>query len=327
MHLVADIGGTNARFALVRPGTTAVIDVVKLKVADHATPQDAAAAYLAQIARRDGSTLSLAGIAFAIATPVESDTVKMTNSPWIVSRVDVGRALGTARVTLINDFEALALSLPDLAVRADDTEAMRWVGAPRPDRSLPMAVIGPGTGLGVGGCVPSGNGWTALPGEGGHVTAAASDDFESDVLREMRREFRHVSAERVLSGMGMPSFYRAVCRVRGVPDAQIESLDPAAVTQRALEQGDEHCKATLDTFCAMLGSFAGNVALTVGARGGVFIGGGIVPRLGDAFAQSRFRERFEAKGRFQGYQSRIATGVIVEPHAALAGAARALLQG
>jgi len=143
------------------------------------------------------------------------------------------------------------------------------------------------------------------------------------VLRVMRGQFPHVSAERVLSGIGLPLLHVAVCQVRG---SAPEVLDARDITRRALELGDVDCRATLDTFCAMLGTFAGNVALTIGARGGVFVAGGIAQKLGAELLASRFRERFEAKGRFAGYMARIATGLITAPHAALTGAAQALDQ-
>jgi glucokinase len=221
-------------------------------------------------------------------------------------------------VLLLNDFEALALALPSLS----DAD-VEWIGTPRPDRTLPMAVIGPGTGLGVSSCVPVGAGWVAIAAEGGHVTAPAADDFEADVLRAMRREHAHVSAERALSGIGLPTLHRAVSSVRG---AAVETLAAEEITRRAIDEGNADCRATLDTFCAMLGTFAGNVALTVGARGGVYIAGGIAQKLGADLLGARFRARFEAKGRFSDYLARIATGLITARHAALAGAAQALVQ-
>ena len=259
--------------------------------------------------------------ALALATAIHGDTVKLTNSPWTVSRAGFAAALGLDELRLLNDFEALALALPLLGDEAAGD--VRWIGAPRADRRLPMAVIGPGTGLGVAGCVPAGGGWIALAAEGGHVTAAPADDFESEVLRVLRIEFRHVSAERVLSGIGLPLLHRAVSRVRGGPD---ETLTAEEITRRAREQREPHALATLDTFCAMLGGFAGNVALTLGARGGVFVAGGIAQKLGEDFLRSRFRERFEAKGRFDAYLARIATALVTAPHLALRGAAQALRQ-
>lgn len=316
--LVADIGGTNARFGLLHSAAGEVSDVVSLKCSDHASPQAAALAYLAGLAAPAGKRAQPRKVALALATAIDGDTVKMTNSHWNVSVPDVAAALHAQQVLLLNDFEALALALPRLR-----EEEVEWIGAPRADRRLPMAVIGPGTGLGVSSCVPSAHGWVALAAEGGHVTAAASDDFESEVLRVLRAEFRHVSAERVLSGIGLPVLHRAVCVVHGTP---VHALPAEEITRLALEQADAPCLATLDVFCAMLGSFAGNVALTIGARGGVFVAGGIAQKLGAHFTSSRFRERFEAKGRFESYMARIATGLITAPHAALTGAAQSLMQ-
>lgn len=316
--LVADIGGTNCRFGLVRSAGTAAGDVLSYRCADYPSPEAAAAVYLHAIGTRDGGVVAPQRVALAVATAVEGDTAQMTNSAWLVSRPRLATALGARQVLLLNDFEALALALPHLSM--NDAQ---WIGDARPDPNLPMAVIGPGTGLGVSSCVPVNAGWAAIAAEGGHATAVAADDFESDVLREMRREHAHVSAERALSGIGLPVLHRAVCRVRGAPD---ETLTAEEITRRAFEAHDALCMATLDTFCAMLGTFAGNVALTVGARGGVYIAGGIAQRLGADFLGPRFRARFEAKGRFSGYMTRIATGLITAKHAALAGAAQALVQ-
>ncbi|HEY6513955.1 MAG TPA: glucokinase [Burkholderiaceae bacterium] len=316
--LLADIGGTNARFGLVHADGAALVDVVSFTCGDHESPQAAAGLYLEQLTRRDGKAVRPQSVALALATPIDGDTVKMTNSAWIVSRAELANALGARRVLLLNDFEALALALPQLG-----DEQTWWLGAARANRRWPMAVIGPGTGLGVSSCVLLNGGWIALPAEGGHVTAAAADDFEGEVLRVLRAELGHVSAEHLLSGIGLPRLYRAVCTVRGAP---CQPLDAEAITRAARERNDADCLAALDTFCAMLGTFAGNVALTVGARGGVFVAGGIVPKLGEFFFASRFRERFEAKGRFAAYMARIATGLITAPHAALTGAAHALAQ-
>lgn len=310
--LLADIGGTNARFGLLREAAGAVGDIAAFSCSEHASPQAAARAYLDALAEPARPRR----VALALATAIHGDVVKLTNSAWTVSRAEVAAALGAEQVLLLNDFEALALALPRLA---DDEVA--WIGAPRPDRRLPMAVIGPGTGLGVAGCVPVGDGWVALAAEGGHVTAAAHDDFEAELLRLLRAEQAHVSAERLLSGLGLPGLHVAVCRVRGVA---VPRLAAEQITQRALADGDADCRATLDCFCAMLGSFAGNVALTLGARGGLFVAGGIAQKLGPVFTGSRFRERFEAKGRFEGYLARIATGLVTAPHAALTGAAQGL---
>ena len=316
--LVADIGGTNARFGLVKAPGAAVEEVRSMRCADYPAPEAAASAYLADVGRRAGATPRPRVAAIALASAVSGDIVRMTNSAWSVSAAAVRDALGAERVILLNDFEALALALPRLA--PVDVQA---IGGGLINHRLPMAVIGPGTGLGVAACVPTPEGgWVALPSEGGHVTLAAADDYEADVLRVVRREHAHVSAERLLSGLGLPLLYRAVAAVRGrAHDAALGAPD---ITRLALAEADATCAETVDLFCAMLGGFAGNVALTLGARGGLLIAGGVAHTLRDLLPRSRFRERFEAKGRFRGYLAPIATGLIVAPHAALDGAAQGI---
>jgi glucokinase len=317
--LVADIGGTNARFGLVRAPGERVHDVRTVKCAEFASPQDAARSYLDAIRKRDGIAPQPRHAAFALASAISGDNVKLTNNAWTVSRSAAERGLGVQRVHLYNDFEALALALPHLT--SNDVMPIGAVGSDALDSAKSMAVIGPGTGLGVAGCVPNGHGgWAALAGEGGHVTISAADDFECDVLRVVRREFEHVSGERILSGIGLPVLHRAVVSVLG---GAAEDLLAETITQRALD-GDVHCERTLDAFCAMLGGFAGNVALTLGARGGVFVAGGDGLQIGAEVKHSRFRERFESKGRFCAYLKPIATCLITAPHAALAGAAQGI---
>jgi len=310
--LVADVGGTHARFGLVRQADAPVSEVATFKTKEHASLQEAAHAYLRGLPEPARPVRA----ALALAAPIVGETVQMTNLAWRIDSREVATSLQLGQVRLLNDFEALALALPALG----DAD-LAWIGPARADRSLPMAVIGPGTGLGVASCVPSATGWIALAGEGGHATAAPHDDFESEVLRAARGEHRHVSAERLLSGLGLPLLHRAVCTVRGVP---LQALTAEEISRRALQDGDADCAATIDTFCAMLGGFAGNVALTVGARGGVFVAGGIAHKLGSFFTGSRFRERFEDKGRCRPYLGGIATALITAPHAALTGAAQAL---
>jgi glucokinase len=320
--LVADIGGTNARFALVHEADGDVTDVRSMRCADYPSAADAALAYLDEVGALRGATPQPAIAAFAVATPIHGDTVTLTNSRWTISASATAAALGAQTLHLFNDFEALALALPRLAAR--DLLPLQIGGKALPNRSLPMTVIGPGTGLGVATCVPAGERhWLPLPGEGGHVTLSAADDFEAELLRVLRLEFDHVSAERVLSGIGLPSLHGAVRAVRGAaPLAQ--PLTPEQIATAALDGSDAHCLETLETFAAMLGGFAGNVALTVGARGGVFVAGGIAQRLGPFLQRSRFRARFEDKGRFRSYLAPIATHLITFPHAALVGAAEGI---
>ncbi|MFZ5550316.1 MAG: glucokinase [Pseudomonadota bacterium] len=318
-RLVADIGGTNARFAWVeRPGG-APRHVRKLSVPDYPGPAEAMRAYLAGLAAELGESYRPPRhAAMAVATAVVDDRVAFTNSHWAFSRLGLQADLGLDGLQVLNDFEALALALPHLGAAQ-----LRPHGAlPAPHGTL--AVIGPGTGLGVAGVVETPRGWLALPGEGGHSTLAPGDDFESDVLRVVRQEFAHVSAERLLSGIGLPVLHRAVARVLGAP---VEALWPAEhVMERGLARSDEAASRSLDAFCSLLGGFAGSVALVLGARGGVYIGGGIVPRMEERFFASAFRERFEAKGRFRPYLEAIPTALITDTLVALTGAAAAIEQ-
>jgi glucokinase len=324
--LVADIGGTNARFGWLAQGASAVTQVATLRGADHAGPAAAARAYLAQLAQALGPTYEppQAG-AFAVATTVAGDHVEFTNSGWAFSREATRRELGLSELLMLNDFEALALSLPRLTAAQVRPILPAGVAAAAPAAAgqASLAVIGPGTGLGVAGLVPTRHGWVAVPGEGGHASVSAADAFEAALLAAVWREHAHVSAERLLSGIGLPVLHAAVAAVLGRPAA---ALSAGEIVERGLAGEDEVCSRCIDSFCALLGSFAGNVALVLGARGGVYIGGGIVPRLGERFFASRFRERFEAKGRFQAYLEPIPTALITDTLAALSGAGLALEQ-
>jgi glucokinase len=316
-RLLGDIGGTNARFALLPHAGSEPRHVATLAAAGFPTLEDAVEQYLKDHAAAVGGRPRWA--AMGIANPIVGDRVQMTNHHWAFSISAVQQRFGWGRFELINDFTALALSLPSLA--ASD---LQQVGGGPPVPGAAVGLVGPGTGLGVSGLLwpPGGGKVVAIAGEGGHVTLAPADDAESAVLARLRLKFGHVSAERAVSGPGLVSIYHAVCEVDGVP---AQDFDSSGVSSRALAGSDPQCRRALELFCSFLGSLAGNIALTLGARGGVYIGGGIVPRLGDAFAASPFRERFEGKGRFRAYLAPIPVFVIrasVSP--ALLGAARAL---
>ncbi len=317
--LLADIGGTNARFGWLEDGTDRVEHIATLPAAGHAGPAEAARCYLDELAGKLGGRYRepRAG-AFAVATAVGGDRVAFTNSGWAFSRRETQAALAMDELLLLNDFEALALSLPRLG-----GAQVRPIGEPVAATRGTLAVIGPGTGLGVAGLVPTRHGWVAVPGEGGHASLSAADPFETALLEAVWRQHAHCSAERLLSGIGLPVLHGAVASVLGQGAG---ALPAEEIVERGLAGSDEACSRTLDSFCALLGSFAGNVALVLGARGGVYIGGGIVPRLGERFFQSAFRERFEAKGRFQAYLQAIPTALITDTLAALSGAAQALEQ-
>ena len=315
-RLLGDVGGTNARFAWQDDAGSPLRDIATLPTADHPTLADAITAYLQRLGRA-----APPWCAIGIANPITGDQIQMTNSHWAFSISAMRQALGFERLVVINDFTALALALPDL-----QASELRQLGGGAPVPGAPMALIGPGTGLGVSGLIAGDapGRWLPLQGEGGHVTLAASNAREAAVLQVLRDEFGHASAERAISGQGLEALYAAVCKLDAV--AGFVPLPAAEVSQRALAGHDARCVEVLDLFCGFLGSVAGNLALTLGAVGGVYIGGGIVPRLGDAFMRSRFRACFEDKGRFRSYLEAIPVCVIhtaVSP--ALRGAARALL--
>ena len=327
-RLVADIGGTNARFGWL-PGPGAPVEQVhKLSVPAYAGPAQAAQAYLALLSAQQGEAFRPPRhAAFAVATAVAGDAISFTNSHWAFSRAEVQAALGLQSLLMLNDFEALALSLPRLgAGQLHSHDGAQWPAnsavAERIGRML--AVVGPGTGLGVGAVVRARSGWIALPGEGGHATLSAANALESEVLAAARQQFAHVSAERLLSGIGLPVLHSALGQVLGA--GLTAALPAAQIVESGRDGRDALCSQTLDLFCALLGGFAGNVALTLGARGGVFIGGGIAPRFEARFFASEFRARFEAKGRFAEYLAAIPTALITDTLAALSGAALAIEQ-
>jgi len=305
--LVADIGGTNARFGLVTAPGAAPSHVAVLAGAEHATLPEAVAAYLAEHAGgvRPGAAC------LAVAGPIDGDRYRLTNSPWAGSVDD----LGIPGTVLLNDFEALAVSLPHLA-----GGELLSLGGPEPGHGI-KAVLGPGTGLGVGGLVPAARGWTPIPSEGGHVTIPVTDDRELEIIRVLRAEgLGQVVAEHVLSGPGLVRLYRALARVNGV---QAPELSSSGIVARL---DDSLCAETVEVFCGMLGSFAADVALTLGARGGVYLGGGVLPRIVERVCASNFRTRFTSNPDMSEYLAGIATLLIVAPQPALTGAAAWLTQ-
>ncbi|MGA1286758.1 MAG: glucokinase [Rubrivivax sp.] len=315
--LVADIGGTNARFGWIGGAGQPIAHVRTLEVGAYPGPIEAAGAYLTEIAGSCGlPALQPRAAAVAVATAVVGDELSLTNSGWRFSKSQTRKALDLQNLLVLNDFEALSLALPQLGPGQWRAHAR----PPNPEAGT-LAVVGPGTGLGVGAAVRAPGGWVALPGEGGHATLAPTDDDEARVLAHARHWYGHVSGERLLSGIGLPVLHRAVCADAG---ASAVDLSAPLIVERGLDGSDPLARRTLDLFCALLGNFCGSTALTYGARGGLFIGGGIVPRLGDFFFASRFREKFEAKGRCRDYLADVPTAVITDTLAALTGARAAL---
>jgi len=309
--LVGDIGATNARFALVqRDGQTAATRVYALT--DHASLSEAIKTYLAELP----PAAHPARAVLAVASPVTGDEVTLTNHPWTFSIEGLRQEFGFERLLVVNDFAANAAAVPHLAEH-DRVQ----IGIGEPLNKAPIGVLGPGTGLGVSALIPSANGPLTLAGEGGHITMAPASAYESAILDVMRKRYDHVSAERLLSGAGLVNLYNTVCELSGTPAA---SYTAEHITSPALWEKDPHTREATAIFCAMLGTVAGDLALTLGARGGIYIAGGIVPRIAPFFAESEFRARFEAKGRMRSYLAAIPTYLIVRPLLGLLGAAALL---
>jgi glucokinase len=308
--LVADIGGTNARFALANLDTLELSEIRQIRCADHPSLAAALGAYVTSLSSPPRRA------AIAVAAPVTGTDISLTNSSWSFGKDTLCRALGLEQLDVLNDFEALALSLPHLA----GTELCQIGGAPPPEHAT-KAVLGPGTGFGVAGLVWSGGGWTALPGEGGHMSLAAADEQELALLERLRKGRAHLSAERVLSGPGLAELYQAITQSRGLSPAELEPND---VLVLGLSGEDDVAVEALDRFIAWLGRFAGDAALLLGARGGVYLGGGIAPKLVAKLSSGAFRKAFEAKGRMAAYLAPIPLYVILAEFATLKGAAVSL---
>jgi glucokinase len=309
-RLLADIGATHARFALqTAPGVFRSVRVLRCDDFENIVA-------LLRFYLLDHADVPLHHAALAVANPINGDQVRMTNRDWEFSTDEVRRKLGLHTLLIVNDFTALAMALPGL--KPDD---LMQVGGGTATPNAVVGVLGPGTGLGVSGVIPTVDGFVTLGSEGGHVNFAPADEREFSILQFAWREWPHVSNERLISGPGMELIYRALAQrnqVRAVP-----RTSPEIITG-ALEDKDALCLEVLECFCGMLGGAAANLAVTLGAFGGIFIGGGIVPRMGEWFAGSPFRARFEAKGRFSNYLSDIPTFVITTPNPAFHGVATIL---
>lgn len=304
--LVADLGGTNLRFALTDGQAT--WDERSMQAGRFASLEDAVDDYLETIASRNRPRRAV----FAVAGPPDRETIAFTNRPWNTSVTALRARFGLDQLAVINDFAAVAFALPHLG-SAD----YRPLGNERASGPGPMVVLGPGTGLGVGLVVRDRTGIRVVPGEGGHATLPAQSAREDAVISYLRGLHGHVSAERALSGAGLADLHDALRAVEGKPGRR---LDAASIAAEAAT--DAVCREALDLFTDFLATVAGDLALTAGASGGVFIAGGIVPKLGPMFDGSRFRRRFTAKGRLAGYLDPIPTRLIIHPEPALLGLSR-----
>lgn len=303
--LLADIGGTHARFAVLAGNELGPVQ--SLDVETHPQIHDAIQHFLAN----DGSAASIDEAIFAVAGPVVSGRCALTNSSWVADADSLKRQFSFDAVSLVNDHEAAAWSLSHLA--PSDT---LLIGPETTVRGAPMALLGPGTGLGMTCFVPGPAGGSVVVSEGGHMTLAATTEREAALIALLRRQFGHVSAERVLSGPGLVNLYRAIASLDQV---DVRPRSAVEVTRAALDETCVVCQNTLATFASFLGSVAGDLALIFGARGGVFIGGGIVPHIAHRLAAMDFREPFEAKGRLRPYLAAIPVRIVLRRDTAFVG--------
>lgn len=311
--IVADIGGTNARFSRVDLASLALDQVAVYPCAEFATLADALTHY-----RQQHQLNAVKHVGIAIACPVNGDDVSMTNFHWQFSVRAMQQQLGLDALQVINDFTAVAMCLPALTA----TEKVQ-LGGGDVQPGKPMAVLGAGTGLGVAHLLPVNDSYIPLPGEGGHIDWAAQNEQEWFIQQMLAKEYGHVSPERLLSGPGLEAIYKALALYR----RQVaEPLSAADIARLALSGQSALATATVQQFFAALGSVAGNLALTLSTFGGVYVAGGIVPKLLPLAGQSEFRARFEAKGRFSAFNRRIATYVVTAEQPGLVGAAVYLKQ-
>lgn len=309
VRIVADIGGTNARFATIGSTERALERIEVLACADYPRIDDAINAYT-----RKHELQRVAGVCIAVAGPVGQDRIELPNSHWAFSRKALQSAIG-APLTVINDFTAQALCI-DL-LREDE---VAWLGAPRPAGRGYRAVIGPGTGLGVALQTPAGE---VVPSEGGHVGFSPTNEHEIDLLRLLLRRYQRLSIERILSGPGLENLYWANARLEQ-PDASELPARRAPEIARLAEAGDALAQKTVADFFDILATFAGDIALIAWATGGVYLSGGVLAGLMQLFDGTRFRVRFEDKGRFRGFCETVPIARITAEHPGLLGCCAAL---
>jgi len=305
INIVADIGGTNARFAWTRAGEQNLCGIEIFPSADFTFLVDALRTYMELIKVEKVNSICL-----AVAGPVGSDWIDLPNNHWAFSKRELAESL-QVDLKIINDFSAQVLSIDALGA-AD----LHWLGEPRPSASGVKAVLGPGTGLGVSAMLPSGE---ILPSEAGHVAFAPVDQHQADLLKVLWERYRRVSIERVLSGAGLANLYWANCRLAG----ECREL-PAPEVSAGAHAGDSYCLQAVADFFAILASMAGDVALMMGATNGVYLSGGILPRLHDLLDDALFREIFQDKGRFREFNSAVPLAIVRAEQPGLLGCVEAL---
>lgn len=295
--VLSDVGGTNVRFTVLNGDVLGPID--HMKVGEYQQFADALGTFMARQA--DAAAISRA--LFGVAGVVENGRCALTNNQWIVDADDLRARFGFSEILIVNDFEALAWSLPHFAGKD-----LRMIGGRQPKARGPMVVLGPGTGLGVAAYLPGKHGGFVLSSEAGHGTLPSASSREDAIIEKLRQRFGHVSAERALSGPGLENLYHAIS---SLDSCEVHKRSAAEITQAAVVGSCVISRAAVDTFCSLLGVVAGNLALNFCARGGVFIAGGIVPHLSDYLLNSEFRSRFDARGRMTEYLMTIPVFVIL----------------
>jgi glucokinase len=315
--LVGDIGGTNARFALAAADQPGFRDEQTLKCADFASAEDAIKHYLDSVA-----AATPAAICLAAAGPIVKESVRFTNNPWTISAADLRADFSIEAVRLLNDFEAIAWSIPML-----DRDHLMPIGLPEArslaDRNFTVGVIGPGTGLGCVGLKKMGDQLIPIAGEAAHGGFAPETQVQLDILQQLRERYDRVSSERVVSGGGIENVYRALCRIHGEKRA---ALSAAEIFAASGENGDPRANEAVEVFFEVLGQVAGDFSLALGAFDGMFIAGGIAKRYPERLANSRFREGFERKGRYRSLLEQVPTQLITHPEPGLLGAAHCAVQ-
>jgi glucokinase len=306
--LIGDIGGTNARFAMLPARDGSAIGFPAVATADFPDIESAIGAIVFA-----NSEVRPATIIVDLAGPVTGEAVRLTNADWIIRPAETIRRTGARAVILLNDFEALALALT--ALGADD---LAKLGGEAAEETGAKVVLGPGTGLGVGALVQAEGRFIPVPGEGGHVSLGPAEPDEFALWPHIEPEFGRISAEALLCGRGLVRLYRAVA---AAADLTAELARPAAITEAALAAADPLAVRTLDLYCRLLGRLAGDLALTFMARGGVYVGGGISPRILPFLAGGSFRRAFEAKAPHEALMRKMPTFVITRDNPALAGLA------
>ncbi|MCH2096998.1 MAG: glucokinase [Pseudomonadales bacterium] len=318
-QLIGDIGGTNARFALTHgDGAVSYQMARSFACAEHVSPEAAISAYL-----EDVGAPRLESVCIAAAGPVTNGAIRITNHPWVLQSDALAAHCDGADVQLLNDFEAVAHALPHLA-----PEDILVIGSASPE--LPpspgfcQAVVGPGTGLGAAGLRDAAGGPVAIESEAGHAGFASESALQDALLEHLRSRYGRVSVERLVSGRGLGNLHAGLAAIRGIP---APPLDAPGVFAAATKAADPLADEALALFYEMLGQFAGDLALQLGAWSGVFLTGGVAQRAPERLAASRLRAGFENKGRHRELMKRIPTALIMHPQPGLLGAAAAVAKG